>query len=145
MLSFYKLVPEAVLPYRAHPDDAGLDLISVESLELNPSESALIPTGLKVQMPKGHYGQICSRSGLSLKKGLIVHQGVGIIDAGYDGELKVIMRNVGSKSQVIEKGDRIAQFILCSYNPVEPELAELWSQASDRGQAGFGSSGLGSK
>jgi dUTP pyrophosphatase len=141
-INFYRLNKEAILPTRGHNNDAGLDLYSTISLSLCPGEWAIIPTGLQVEIPVKYYGQVSSRSGLACKRGLVVHQGIGVIDSGFEGELCVPLRNVGSDWQFIQPGDRIAQLLICPIAlPVVNEVLEPLKE-SDRGSGGFGSTGV---
>jgi len=133
--------PDARVPARAHPGDAGLDLVAVEGCELGPGERRAIPTGLAVAIPPGHAGLVVPRSGLALRHGLTVVNAPGLIDAGYRGELLVLMINLSAEPQRIVAGDRIAQLVIVPV-VVAPatEVGEL--PASDgRGQGGVGSSG----
>jgi dUTP pyrophosphatase len=136
-----KLHPEAKIPTRANPTDAGLDLYSVEDQIIHPGKWALVSTGIGIRVPDYHYGMICSRSGLALNTGLVVHQGVGIIDSGYQGEVKVMLRNTNNISQKIIKGDRIAQLLICPVSLEVAEWVESFDETSSRNTGGFGSSG----
>ena len=135
-----KLLPDARLPFYAHgpQEDAGMDLRSVERVVLAPGVAQGVPTGIAVELPPYWELQIRPRSGLALKHSVYAH--FGTIDAGYRGEIRVIMFNSGRNDYVIEKGDRIAQFIVGKTFPIEwvehDELGE-----SQRGAGGFGSSG----
>jgi dUTP pyrophosphatase len=141
MITFIKLNDLAVLPSRANQFDAGLDISSVENHRIAPSEWKLIPTGLIVNIPENYYGALNSRSGLALKKGLVVHQGSGVIDCGYQGELKVILRNTSKITQEVKVGDRIAQLLICPVLLSRVEFVEIENTQSERGIGGFGSSG----
>ncbi len=133
--------PDAVLPVRAHPGDAGLDLVACEAVDLGPGMRAAVPTGWAVAIPQGMAGLIVPRSGNALRLGLTVANAPGLIDAGYRGELQVILINLGDAPVAVASGDRIAQLVI---TPVAlgaaAEVAEL--PASDgRGAAGLGSTG----
>jgi dUTP pyrophosphatase len=155
MITFYQLDKNAILPRRSHKFDAGLDLYSTMDVTVAPQQWAKIATGLRVDIPENYYGQVCSRSGLALKSGLIVHQGVGVIDCGYEGELLVMLRNVSEVEQTVSCGDRIAQLLICPVRLDVPEFArsspvssrtthgleETSSPVSSRGAGGFGSTG----
>jgi dUTP pyrophosphatase len=130
----------ATLPTRAYEGDAGLDLAACERVELAPGERALVGTGLTVAIPDGHAGFVQPRSGLAARHGITVLNTPGLVDAGYRGELKVVLLN-SDRSQpfVVEPGMRIAQLVVM---PVAtPDLVEVEElPASERGEKGFGSS-----
>jgi dUTP pyrophosphatase len=140
-LQVVRLHPDAVLPSYAHPGDAGLDLTSVEAVTLRPGARAAVPTGLAVAVPDGWVGLVHPRSGLALRHGLTVANAPGTIDAGYRGELKVILVNVGDEEVTIAAGDRIAQLVLQEVGLARVvEVASLDDTA--RGEGGFGSTGV---
>jgi len=131
----------AVLPSRAYAGDAGLDLTAVESAELPPGEGATIGTGLAIALPEGYAGLVLPRSGLATKYGIGVLNAPGLIDAGYRGELRVILHNHGGQTFRVDAGMRIAQLIVVAVEDVRlVEVDEL--PASERGEGGHGSSGL---
>lgn len=136
-----RLDTEAVLPSQAHPGDAGYDLFSIESVRIPPGGRTAIRTGLALALPEGFVALVHPRSGLALKKGLTVANAPGTIDAGYRGELAVLLVNLDpSHEAVISKGDRIAQLLVQRVESVTwSEVAEL--PGSHRGGGGFGSSG----
>jgi dUTP pyrophosphatase len=140
-LPFKRLDPDAVLPARAHPADAGLDLRSAVDVEVAPGERALVPTGVAVAIPDGHAGLVLPRSGLASKHGLTMANAPGLIDAGYRGELICAVVNLDLTTPVkIGRGDRIAQLVLVAV----PELAAEWVDElppTTRGEGGFGSTG----
>ena len=140
-LPFQRLREDAVLPSRARPGDAGLDLRAAEGAEVGPGERAMIPTGLAVAIPQGHAGLVLPRSGLAAKQGLSLANAPGLIDAGYRGEVIVAVVNLDRDRPVrIASGDRIAQLVVVAL----PEAAPAWAEelpASARGEGGFGSSG----
>ena len=140
-LPFKRLDPDAVLPARAHPGDAGLDLRSAVDVEVAPGERALVPTGVAVAIPDGHAGLVLPRSGLASKHGLTMANAPGLIDAGYRGEVICAVVNLDRDTLVrISKGDRIAQLVVVAV----PELAAEWVDElppSSRDQGGFGSTG----
>jgi dUTP pyrophosphatase len=140
-LSFKRLSPQAVVPTRAHADDAGLDLHASEQATLQPGARASVGTGLAVAIPPGHAGLVLPRSGLAAKHGIALVNAPGLIDPGYRGELRVLLLNTdAAEAFEIEPGDRIAQLLLTPYSAAEPvEVAEL--DETQRGLAGFGSSG----
>jgi dUTP pyrophosphatase len=133
------LHPDAVPPAYAHgaEEDAGLDLRAVERVTLAPGIAQAVPTGLAIELPAGYEAQVRPRSGMALKHSLTVN--FGTIDPGYRGEIRVIMFNLGRADYTIEKGDRIAQLVVASYEAIEWEIGELGD--SIRGAGGFGSSG----
>ena len=139
-ITFQRLDPGVPLPTRAHPGDAGLDLRSSAPVSLEPGERALVPTGLAVAIPEGHAGLVVPRSGLALRHGIGVVNGPGLIDAGYRGELKVILVNHGQEPVSFERGERIAQLVV---TPVfvggVVEADHL--RPTSRGEGGFGSTG----
>jgi dUTP pyrophosphatase len=135
-----RLHDEATLPARAYEHDAGLDLAACERVELGPGERALVGTGLTVAIPAGHAGFVQPRSGLAARHGITVLNTPGLVDAGYRGELKVVLLNTDrSETFVVEPGMRIAQLVVM---PVAtPDLVEFDELPdSERGEKGFGSS-----
>jgi len=140
-LRFKRLVPEAVLPAYAHPSDAGMDLRSVEDLTIAPGARRLVHTGLVVMLPPLYEAQVRPRSGLALKHGVTVLNAPGTIDAGYRGEIGVILANFGDEPFAVKKGDKIAQMVIASLT--QPEVAETdCVDETDRGEGGFGSTGV---
>ena len=136
-----RLRPDATLPARAYAGDAGFDLAACERVELAPGERTAVPTGLAVAIPEGFAGFVQPRSGLAARNGLTIVNTPGLVDSGYRGELVVILLNTDREHGfVVEPGMRIAQLIVMPFPHVElREVDEL--PASDRGAAGFGSSG----
>lgn len=136
-----RLDPAAILPRRAHPGDAGLDLHAIERVELAPGARASVGTGVAVEIPPGHAGLVLSRSGLAARHGIALVNAPGLIDPGYRGELRVLLLNTDREQGVtLEAGDRIAQLVLVRVEPGEvQEVTEL--SGSERGAGGFGSSG----
>lgn len=130
----------ATLPTRAYEGDAGLDLAACERVELGPGERAVVSTGLAVAIPEGHAGFVQPRSGLATRHGISVLNSPGLVDAGYRGELKVVLLNTDREEAfVVEPGMRVAQLVVVPVVLVEPtEVTEL--PASDRAERGFGSS-----
>lgn len=126
-------------PTRAHPDDAGLDLAAATDITIPSGAHTLVPTGAAVAIPTGHVGMICPRSGLAAKHGLTVLNAPGIIDAGYRGEIGVILINHGRATARITRGDRIAQLVVVPFTHLAPVAQAL--DTTDRGAAGFGSTG----
>jgi dUTP pyrophosphatase len=130
----------ATLPTRAYEGDAGLDLAACERVELGPGERAVVSTGLAVAIPEGHAGLVLPRSGLAVRHGIGKVNAPGLIDAGYRGEVKVVLLNTDRNEPfVVEPGMRIAQLVVVPVVLTEPnEVSEL--PATERGERGFGSS-----
>jgi dUTP pyrophosphatase len=127
----------AVLPTRAHTLDAGLDLYTLSEVTLAPGEGALVETGIAIALPPGTVGLIHDRSSLG-KKGLKTFGGV--IDAGYRGEIKILIRNLSQDAHTLQRGDRCAQLII--YPILTPQPLEVQAlPESSRASAGFGSTG----
>ena len=140
-ISFVRLHPDAREPTRAHDDDAGWDLVAVEPAELAPGRRTLVSTGLAIALSPGTAGLVLPRSGLARDHGIGVLNAPGLIDAGYRGEIGVLLVNHDlAHTFIVEPGMRIAQLVLV-------HLAESsWVEAEDlpestRGVGGFGSSG----
>lgn len=140
VLRFKRIHPAAVLPSYAHPSDAGMDVRSVESLTIAPGHHALVRTGLVALLPLGYEIQVRPRSGLALKAGVTVLNTPGTIDAGYRGEIGVILANFGSSDFEIAVGERIAQFVVAPVLQPTIEESDVVDEA-DRGSGGFGSTG----
>jgi len=143
-LQVARLRDDAVLPAQAYDGDAGLDLAACERAELQPGDRAVVGTGVAVAIPDGYAGLVLPRSGLAARHGLTIVNTPGLIDSGYRGELKVILLNTDAREPfVVEPGMRIAQLVLVEVASVHlVEVEEL--PESERGAAGFGSSGVGS-
>lgn len=138
-----RLDPDAPVPERAHPGDAGLDLRSAIDVEVKPGERALVPTGIAIAIPEGHAGLVLPRSGLASRHGLTMANAPGLIDAGYRGEVICAVVNLDRDSAVmIRRGDRIAQLVLITIPDVEPAVVDELP-ATSRGEDGFGSTGNG--
>ncbi len=136
-----RLHPLAVLPTRAYDGDAGFDLRALEPATLTPGERATVRTGLALELPEGHAGLVLPRSGLAARHGITLANAPGLIDAGYRGELQVLLLNTDPEAPfAIAPGDRIAQLVLVRVETPEVEETEELS-ASARGLGGFGSSG----
>ena len=139
----YRLLSEtARAPVRAHDGDAGMDLHADEAAHLDPGERASVGTGIAVAIPDGHAGLVVPRSGLAADHGITLVNAPGLIDAGYRGELRVLMLNTDrQRSFRIKPGDRIAQLVLVKVEAPEPaEVGEL--SETVRGEGGFGSTGV---
>lgn len=129
-------------PAKAHPDDAAYDLKARTDVELAVGKSTLVPTGLFLELPVGFEAQVRPRSGLALKHNLSLTNSPGTIDAGYRGEVGVIMFNPGPEVFQVRRGDRIAQMVIAELAAVELVPAEELSE-TQRGAGGFGSTGIG--
>ena len=139
-VKFILLHQNARVPQKSHDEDAGFDLFAVEEFVLHPQEYACIPTGLCMELPSGTEAQIRPRSGLAAKHGVTVLNTPGTIDAGYRGEIQVIMINHGKENLSIHPGMRIAQMVITPiYNVTFTEALSL--EESARGDGGLGSSG----
>jgi len=139
-LQVQRLRPDAVLPDRAYEGDAGLDLVACEGVTLAPGERATVGTGLAVAIPDGYAGFVQPRSGLAVRNGITLVNTPGLIDAGYRGELRVVLLNTDpSEPFTVEPGMRIAQLVLLEVPPFELVEVEILPD-SERGERGFGSS-----
>jgi dUTP pyrophosphatase len=140
-LAVAKLKGEAILPSRAHPGDAGLDLYACEAAHIGPGERWSVGTGVAVEIPAGHAGLVLPRSGMAREHGITLVNSPGLIDSGYRGELRVLLLNTDpAETFRVSAGDRIAQLVLTPIALAEPvETAALAD--SSRGGGGFGSSG----
>ena len=129
------------LPARSHPGDAGVDLYTSVDVDLRPGERAVVPTGIAIALPDGYAAFVHPRSGLAARHGVTIVNTPGTVDAGYRGEIKVIMFNTDSSSPVsFRRGDRIAQLVIQRVErPVFHEVTEL--PGSRRGDGGHGSTG----
>jgi dUTP pyrophosphatase len=141
-LEFTRLNEAARAPARAHDGDAGYDLHAAESLTLEPGSRASVGTGVAVAIPDGHAGLVLPRSGLALKHGIALVNAPGLIDAGYRGEVRVLLLNTDREQPFeVAVGDRIAQLVIVRHAAPE-ELVEVDAlDDSVRGAGGFGSSG----
>jgi dUTP pyrophosphatase len=138
---FTRLDPDVALPKYAHPGDAGADICSSVDMVLMPGQRAAVPTGLAIAFPEGYVALAHPRSGLALKNGIGMVNAPGTIDAGYRGELKVLLINHSDTPFEIKRGDRIAQLVFQKVeNATFQEVAEL--PESVRGDGGFGSTGV---
>jgi dUTP pyrophosphatase len=135
-----RLDAELPLPSRAREHDAGLDLYAAQAVTIEPGARALVPTGIALAIPPGYAGFVLPRSGLALRHGVTNLNAPGLIDAGYRGEVKVLLINHDGAAAVIARGDRVAQLVIQRVEPAELiEVDEL--PPSDRGPGGFGSTG----
>lgn len=136
-----RLHPDAVVPVRAHPGDAGLDLVAVGTHELPPGGRGAVPTGLAVAIPEGHAGLVVPRSGLARRHGVTVANAPGLIDAGYRGELIVLLVNLGAEVHRIAPGDRVAQLVVVPVSLAAAREVDELPASDGRGEGGFGSTG----
>jgi dUTP pyrophosphatase len=129
------------LPSYAKPGDAGADLTSRIDVTLQPGERKLVPTGISIALPNGYVALVHPRSGLAIKHGVTMVNSPGTVDAGYRGELQIILINHDTKEAIsFKKGDRIAQLVIQRVEQAEfVEVKTL--PGSDRGSGGFGSTG----
>jgi dUTP pyrophosphatase len=136
-----RLHPDAKLPTRAHDGDAGLDLHALAGCHLEPGERAMVPTGIAIELPGGHAGFVVPRSGLAANHGISVVNAPGLIDAGYRGEVRVLLLNTDRVAAFeVQPGMRIAQLVVTPVaSPAVQEVEDL--PASSRGSGGFGSTG----
>ena len=129
------------LPAYARPDDAGLDLYAAEPVTLAPGARALVPTGIALAIPPGFAGFVLPRSGLALRHGVTLLNTPGLVDAGYRGEIQVLLVNHGDAPVSLSRGDRVAQLVVQRVERVAlAPVAELPESA--RGAGGFGSTGV---
>ena len=133
-----KLDINALAPTRAHETDAGLDLYSPVDVDVPPFSSAVIHTGVHVQIPEGCAGEVISKSGLNLKSNLTT---TGLIDEGYTGEIVVKIYNHGDTAYHVSAGDKVTQLIVYPVRYEEVEIVESLDGNTARGNAGFGSTG----
>jgi len=140
ILKYKKTHLDAIVPVYAHDGDSGMDLFSIENTTLQPGEQKLIDTGIILEIPYKYEGQVRPKSGLALKYGITITNSPGTIDSLYRDAIKVILKNTGDNEYVIEKGQKIAQLVIC---PVEyVQLTEGVVNRTSRGKGGFGSTGL---
>jgi dUTP diphosphatase len=134
------LHPQARVPARAHPEDAGADLFAVESVVIPPGERRDVGIGVAIAIPEGYGGFVQPRSGLAFKHGIMLVNSPGLIDSGYRGELRVCLYNSGLEPFSVGVGDRVAQLVV--QRVVTPNFAEAPELTeSARGERGFGSTG----
>ena len=140
-LRFKKIRPDAALPSYAHASDAGMDVRSVEDVTVPAKGRVLVHTGLVMMLPPMYEAQVRPRSGLALKNGITVLNTPGTIDAGYRGEVGVILANFGDADFEVRKGDKVAQIVVAPVVRAEIEEASDVDE-TDRGTGGFGSTGV---
>ena len=136
-----RLDPGARLPGIAHEGDAGYDLHALGPFALAPGERAAVPTGIAIELPAGRAGLVLPRSGLAARHGISVVNAPGLIDAGYRGEVRVLLLNTDrTETFTAQAGDRIAQLVIVQVETPPVEEASALT-ATQRGEGGFGSSG----
>ena len=151
-IKVYKIRPEAKLPVRAYQTDAGMDLFycpngkrklydGTRDFFIPPRASRVLSTGIKIEIPYGHMLEIKNKSGIASKRQLLV--GACVVDSGYDGEIYVNLHNIGTETQTIKAGDKIAQAVLMPivHCGVEEVFKDNLNQNALRGAGGFGSTG----
>lgn len=129
----------SLTPTKAHPADAGIDLRAATPGTLEPGERAMIPTGLALALPIGQVALVLDRSGLAANHG-ITHM-AGVVDSGYRGEIRVVLHNTSNHTWTWETGDRIAQLVILGLPHVVLDMVDTLPDRTDRGDAGFGSTG----
>lgn len=136
-----RLDPDLPLPGYAHPGDAGLDLYAREDTTLAPGAREAVPCGVAIALPQGYVGLVHPRSGLARKHGITVLNAPGTVDAGYRGEIQVILVNTDPQATfTVSRGDRVAQLVV--QQVATADLVEVSTlPGSERGEGGFGSSG----
>jgi dUTP pyrophosphatase len=136
-----RLDPEVPLPSYAHPGDAGADLVTTVDVELAPGERAMVPTGVSLALPDGYVALVHPRSGLAARFGVSIVNAPGTIDAGYRGEVKVVLINLDPETSVsLRRGDRVAQLVVQRFERADfVEVDALPDSA--RGDGGYGSTG----
>lgn len=136
-----RLDPDVPLPAYAHPGDAGADLVTTVDVDLAPGERALVPTGLAIALPDGFVALIHPRSGLAARHGLSIVNTPGTVDAGYRGEIKVLLINHDRTEHVVlRRGDRVAQLVVQRCERAEFTAVDALPE-SVRGAGGYGSTG----
>lgn len=140
-IRFVRISEEATLPAQAHFDDACFDLYASENKSIWRGGTGVVCTGFNIAIPEGYVGLVCSRSGLAAKKAAFVLNAPGVIDAGYRGELKVIIHNLNERPFDINIGDRIGQLMLQKVPGCMVEEVESFDDITTRGEGGLGSTG----
>lgn len=139
-----KIISEnGILPAYETVGSAGMDVRAFlkDSIRLSPGQRALVPTGLRIELPLGLEAQIRARSGLSIRHGLAMVNGVGTIDSDYRGEIMIPVINLGDETVLIENGDRLAQMVIAKYERIRWEPATELSE-TERSEGGFGHTGI---
>ena len=141
-LQIEQLTPDAVVPTYAHEGAAGMDLRASEEATIPGGGRGLVGTGIAIALPHGHVGLVHPRSGLAAKHGITVLNAPGTIDAGYRGEVKVILLNTSDEAFNVAIGDRIAQLVVQKVEHPAVEVVALLDGGTARGAGGFGSTGV---
>ena len=144
VIRFRRTTPDAIVPRYAHDGDAGMDLCATRDVTLRPGESAMVGSGIAIQLPRGFAGFVHARSGLG-SKGLVIKHSTGVIDSGYRDEIKLVLFNNNpiTSDHVfhVKKGDRVAQLVI--QHVACATMVEVKSlEETERGTGGFGSSGI---
>lgn len=134
------IIAEGNIPKKQHQADAGFDLEANADIRIPVGSWTLVPTGTRLQIPEGYVGKVCSRSGLALKHGVAVLNAPGIVDAGYQGDIGVVLINHGIEPFEVKRGERIAQLLIEKLPEITIISGDIQSP-SDRGEGGFGSTG----
>lgn len=138
---FQKLTPDAVIPTRAHPMDAGLDLSLIEPVKIFSDHTTRARTGVAVVIPKGYVGEVYVRSSIAAKQGVTLANSVGVIDAGYMGEIQLLLHNHSRSAALLPAGSRVAQLVIKKIELPTPVVVDVLP-SSARGSGGFGSTGV---
>ena len=142
-IRFVRLTDTAVTPHKAHESDAGYDICADNFYTIKHGETAIVSTGISLEMPKDICALVMSRSGLAANHGVFVLNAPGLVDPGYRGEVKVILHNAGRQDMMVSRGDRVAQLFFNFVMDTPEVLAESQvATASDRGEDGLGSTGI---
>ena len=144
VIRFRRTTPDAIMPSYAHDGDAGMDLCATRDVTLRPGESAMVGSGIAIQLPRGFAGFVHARSGLG-SKGLVIKHSTGVIDSGYRDEIKLVLFNnnpiTSNRVFHVKKGDRVAQLVI--QHVACATMVEVKSlEETERGTGGFGSSGI---
>lgn len=139
-IALKRLDPGLPIPSTSHPGDGGVDLFAAAGVSLEAGERTTVPTGIAVAIPEGYAGLVVPRSGMARRSGIGVVNAPGLVDAGYRGEIKVLLINHGRETLELRRGDRVAQLVVVPI--AEQELVEVDElPPSVRGEGGFGSTG----
>jgi len=139
IIKIQKIDSKAMIPNYANKDDAGLDFYSAEDIVLKPGQRQAIGTGIKMEIPAGYVGLVWDKSGLAVKNGIKTM--AGVVDAGYRGEIKVVLINLGQEDFIMKKNSKIAQMLIQKIEHPQIEIVSELNE-SQRGENGFGSTGV---